>query len=97
MGFAGYFSIPGMQRGATAVTQYRGVIFDSTERRVLPVTNANASKPLGILQDDPAATDEPDQASRAANGCQGVVPRTALLAAKPTGPAGSRIQCWKYT
>jgi len=59
MGFAGYFSIPGMQRGATAVTQYRGVIFDSGERRVLPVTNANASKPLGILQDDPGATDEP--------------------------------------
>lgn len=59
MAIVGYFSIPGMERGATAVTQYRAVIFDTTERQILPVTNANASKPIGILQDDPAATNEP--------------------------------------
>ena len=59
MALVGYFSIPGMERGATAVTQYRAVILDSTERQILPVTNANASKPVGILQDDPAATNEP--------------------------------------
>jgi hypothetical protein len=55
----GYMSIPGVTRGATAVTQYRAVIWDSTERRILPVTNANASRPIGVLQDDPDATGAP--------------------------------------
>lgn len=59
MPMVGYLGIPGVIRGATAVTQYRAVIKDSTARQILPVTNANASKPLGILQDDPAATGEP--------------------------------------
>ena len=54
-----YLSIPGMRRGASAVTQYRGVVLDTTAYRVLPITNANAERPLGILQDDPAATNEP--------------------------------------
>lgn len=59
MAITGYMSIPGVTRAGTAVTQYRAVILDSTERRILPVTDANASKPLGILQDDPGATGEP--------------------------------------
>ena len=54
-----YLSIPNKRRGGTAVTQYRAVIVDTIAHRVLPMTNANASRPLGILQDDPAATDEP--------------------------------------
>lgn len=54
-----YIGIPGLRRGATAVTQYRAVIQDTGAFRILPVTNANASRPMGILQNDPGATDEP--------------------------------------
>jgi hypothetical protein len=56
----GYLSIPGAEAGADlSGNQYRGVILDSTERRFAAVTNANAQKPLGIQQDDPAAVGRP--------------------------------------
>lgn len=59
MAIVGYFSIPGVTRAGSAVTQYRAVKLDSTERRITAITNANAEKPVGILQDDPGATGEP--------------------------------------
>lgn len=54
-----YTSLPGARRDTTAVTQYRAVLQAATAFRVGPITNANAERPIGILQNDPAATDEP--------------------------------------
>ena len=56
----GYFSIPGVVAGADlSAKQYFAVIFGGTGREVDPVTNANASRPIGILQDDPDTALQP--------------------------------------
>ena len=56
----GYFSIPGLTAAADlSAKQYHAVKYDSTVRRVAAMTNANAEKPAGILQDDPDAAGKP--------------------------------------
>ena len=54
-----FMDLPGIRRAASSVTQYRAVKLDSTAFRVLPMTDANSETPIGILQDDPQATNEP--------------------------------------
>ena len=54
-----YRSLVGARRGSSSVTQYRSVLLGSTAFQVDPVTNANASRPIGVLQNDPGATNEP--------------------------------------
>jgi len=52
----GYLSIPGITAAADLSTkQYHAVKLDSTARRVAAITNGNAERPVGILQDDPDA------------------------------------------
>ena len=56
----GYMSIPGVVAGADlSAKQYHAVIWGGTGREVDPVTNANAQKPCGVLQDDPDAALQP--------------------------------------
>lgn len=59
-GMVGYLSIPGVSAGADlSAKQFHAVRLDSTERQVVAITNANAQAPVGILQDDPAASGRP--------------------------------------
>lgn len=53
-------AVPGLIRGSSALTQFRAVVLNTAaDRTVDPVTNANGERPIGILQDDPAATGDP--------------------------------------
>ena len=54
-----YREIPNMRRGASALVQYTAVRLGTTAFRVVPMSDANAQRPIGILQDDPESTDEP--------------------------------------
>ena len=55
-----YRSVPGIMAGADLSShQYHAVRMDSTAFRVVVMTNANAQKPFGILQDDPNAANQP--------------------------------------
>lgn len=52
-----YMSLPGLVASGT-VTQYRAVkLSTAADRTVLAMTNANAERPIGILQNDPATTE----------------------------------------
>jgi hypothetical protein len=56
----GYLSYNGVSAAADlSASQYRAVKWDSTERRIAAITNANAERPIGILQDDPDAANKP--------------------------------------
>ena len=51
-----YLSIPGAEADADfSAHQYHAVQLSATENRVSLITNANAQRPIGILQDDPNA------------------------------------------
>ena len=57
-----YKSIPGLKASGT-VTQYKGVkLSTAADRTVLAMTNANAERPIGILQNDPASGEAADVA-----------------------------------
>lgn len=50
----GYYSLPGMVAGADLTAkQYHAVRFNTTERQIIAITDANAQQPIGVLQNDP--------------------------------------------
>jgi len=50
----GYIDIPGLVAGEDmSAEQYRGCKMDTTDFQILGLTDANAEKPIGILQNDP--------------------------------------------
>ena len=52
---ADFRSIPGLKAGSSlAALQYHAVKLDTTENQVVPITDGNAERPIGILQNDPA-------------------------------------------
>ena len=57
-----YLALTGVIASGT-VTQYRAVqLSGSANRTVIAMTNANAERPVGILQNDPATTEAADVA-----------------------------------